>query len=81
MSHPYLPAVIALVQRAGQATLPHWRNDVAVLDAANASAAPLRAAARRVQVDALRPYPGAGRGAVEALRCETVDDEAMQTKA
>ena len=37
MSHPYLPAVIALVQRAGQATLPHWRNDVAVIEKADAS--------------------------------------------
>ena len=37
MSHPYLPAVIALVQRAGQATLPHWRNDVAVTEKADAS--------------------------------------------
>ncbi|WP_407926516.1 3'(2'),5'-bisphosphate nucleotidase CysQ [Aquipseudomonas ullengensis] len=37
MSHPFLPAVIALVQRAGQATLPHWRNDVAVIQKADAS--------------------------------------------
>ena len=37
MSHPYLSAVIALVQRAGQATLPHWRNDVAVTEKADAS--------------------------------------------
>ncbi|MWV15124.1 3'(2'),5'-bisphosphate nucleotidase CysQ [Pseudomonas sp. L-22-4S-12] len=37
MSHPYLPAVIALVQRAGQAILPHWRNDVAVTEKADAS--------------------------------------------
>ena len=37
MSHPYLPAVIALVQRAGQATLPHWRNDVAVTEKVDAS--------------------------------------------
>lgn len=37
MSHPYLSAVIALVQRAGQATLPHWRNDVVVNEKADAS--------------------------------------------
>jgi 3'(2'), 5'-bisphosphate nucleotidase len=37
VSHPYLPAVIALAQRAGQAILPHWRNDVAVTEKADAS--------------------------------------------
>lgn len=37
MSHPYLSAVIDLVQRAGQATLPYWRNDVEVTEKADAS--------------------------------------------
>ena len=37
MSHPYLPGLIELVQRAGQATLPYWRTDVAVVEKADAS--------------------------------------------
>lgn len=58
-----------------------WRNDVAVLDAANAVAAPLRtrggpAGAARVDVPRLEPRPGAGPGAVQALVASTVEDEA-----
>lgn len=37
MSHPYLPAVLALVRRAGEAILPYWRTGVAVTEKADAS--------------------------------------------
>ncbi len=37
MSHPYLNRVIDLVRAAGQAILPHWRNDVQVQEKADAS--------------------------------------------
>ena len=37
MIHPYLNAVVALVQTAGEATLPHWRNDVAVITKSDSS--------------------------------------------
>lgn len=57
-----------------------WRNDEAVLTVANATAAPLREAARHapggVTLPELRPRPGAGPGEVAAAFLETVDDEA-----
>ncbi len=53
-----------------------WRNDVAVLDAANLVAGPLRAGATRVAVPELAARPGAGPGAVEALMTPTIVDEA-----
>ncbi|MBO3088612.1 ATP-dependent helicase [Cellulomonas dongxiuzhuiae] len=53
-----------------------WRNDVAVLDAANAVAAPLRTGGARVDVPRLAPRPGAGDGTVQALVATTVEDEA-----
>lgn len=37
MSHPYLAQVVELVHRAGQATLPFWRNEVEVMEKADAS--------------------------------------------
>lgn len=37
MSHPYLASVIDLVRQAGEAILPHWRNDVEVQEKADAS--------------------------------------------
>ncbi|WP_313086102.1 3'(2'),5'-bisphosphate nucleotidase CysQ [Pseudomonas sp.] len=37
MSHPYLNRVTDLVRAAGQAILPHWRNDVQVQEKADAS--------------------------------------------
>ncbi len=37
MSHPLLPAVVELVRQAGAATLPFWRDDVAVELKADAS--------------------------------------------
>lgn len=37
MSHPYLAPVIDLVRRAGEAILPHWRNEIKVHEKANAS--------------------------------------------
>ncbi|WP_437879425.1 3'(2'),5'-bisphosphate nucleotidase CysQ [Pseudomonas sp. LRF_L74] len=37
MSHSYLPAVIDLVQQAGQVILPYWRSGVAVSEKADAS--------------------------------------------
>ncbi|WP_291810273.1 ATP-dependent DNA helicase [Cellulomonas sp.] len=58
-----------------------WRNDVAVLDAANAVASPLRTGAARVDVPRLAPRPGAGAGAVQALVAATVEDEAEHVAA
>lgn len=53
-----------------------WRNDVAVLDAANHVAAPLRARASRVEVPRLEASPVAGPGRVEALMTATAAEEA-----
>lgn len=57
-----------------------WRNDRAVLDAANLVSAPLRAAAAQrahpVEVPVLAARPGAGAGQVSAVMCATVEDEA-----
>jgi DNA helicase II / ATP-dependent DNA helicase PcrA len=54
-----------------------WRNDRAILDAANLVAEPLRAAAaRRVDVPVLGTRPGAGDGHVHAHLAPTLDDEA-----
>ncbi|WP_199424626.1 ATP-dependent helicase [Actinotalea solisilvae] len=62
-----------------------WRNDEAVLTVANATAAPLRDAARLapggVTLPELRPRPGAGPGEVAAAFLETVDDEARAVAA
>ncbi len=52
-----------------------WRNDVGVLEVANAVAAPLRAGSK-VPVDQLVARPGAGTGRVAAARVETAGDEA-----
>lgn len=52
-----------------------WRNDHAVLAAANEVAAPLRAGSG-VPVLRLSARPGAGAGAVQARSYETVEDEA-----
>ena len=52
-----------------------WRNDVAVLETANALAAPLRAAST-VPVPALAARPDAGAGRVEALMVADVEAEA-----
>lgn len=64
---------------AGAADVLHlstsWRNDEAVLAAANVVAAPL-VAASRVPVRELTARPGAGSGRVVAARFETVDEEA-----
>ncbi|SDS94655.1 3'(2'),5'-bisphosphate nucleotidase CysQ [Pseudomonas oryzae] len=54
MSHPLLPAVVELVQRAGAATLPFWRVEVAIelkADASPVTAADL--AAHRLLADGL----------------------------
>ncbi|ROS31368.1 ATP-dependent DNA helicase [Cellulomonas sp. PhB150] len=53
-----------------------WRNDAAVLDAANHVAGPLRAAASLVHVPLLATRPGAGDGRVLAHVAETIEDEA-----
>ena len=58
-----------------------WRNDVAVLDAANQVAAPLRTGAARVDVPRLAPRPGAGAGAVQGVVASTVEDEAEAVAA
>lgn len=55
--------------------LTSWRNSEGVLAAANAVLAPL-AARTPVQVDALRPRPGAPAGEVEAVYETDVDGEA-----
>ncbi|HMM94184.1 ATP-dependent DNA helicase [Phycicoccus sp.] len=52
-----------------------WRNDRAVLGAANVVAAPL-AATTRVPVEALAERPGAGPGHVAVARLATLEDEA-----
>lgn len=52
-----------------------WRNDRAVLAAANAVAGPL-AATTRVPVEALAERPDAGPGQVSTARLETLEDEA-----
>ncbi|MEO3938293.1 UvrD-helicase domain-containing protein [Dermatophilaceae bacterium Soc4.6] len=57
-----------------------WRNDRAVLDAANVVSAPLRDESR-VRVAALRPRPGAGPGDIEVGRFDRVDDEAEHLAA
>lgn len=66
---------------AGDAPAPQlhlstaWRNDRAILDAANVTARPL-ASATRLEVPELRPRPEAQRGAVRAAYLPTVVDEA-----
>ena len=37
MSHPLLPGVLELVQQAGEAILPFWRQGVEVVEKADAS--------------------------------------------
>lgn len=55
-----------------------WRNDVAVLDAANHVAAPLRRAERaRVALPTLDARPGAGPGDVVAHLAPTLEEEAQ----
>ncbi|MFC8193435.1 ATP-dependent helicase, partial [Cellulomonas sp. NPDC057328] len=58
-----------------------WRNDVAVLAAANHVAAPLRDAGARVDVPELRARPGAGEGTVLAAVTTTVEEEAATVAA
>lgn len=53
-----------------------WRNDTRILDVANRVLEPLARAG--LDVPALEPRPGAGRGRVEVLFPHTVDDEAEQ---
>ncbi len=53
-----------------------WRNDGAILAAANLVAAPLRRADHRIGVPELVVRPGAGAGEVTALMAPTVEDEA-----
>ena len=61
-----------------------WRNDVAVLDAANLVAAPLRAASAEragLALPTLSPRPGAGAGEVAVALAETAVDEARAVAA
>lgn len=53
-----------------------WRNDRAVLDAANLVAAPLRAMTGDLELPMLAPRGDAGPGAVTAVYLPTVEDEA-----
>ena len=57
-----------------------WRNDTAILTAANALLQPLQKPGRLV-VGALQPRPGAGAGSVEAAWTETLADEAEAVAA
>lgn len=57
-----------------------WRNARAVLDVANAVAAPLRRSAQ-VPVAALAPSPGAAAGRVEIARLTTIEEEAEEVAA
>lgn len=57
-----------------------WRNDRAVLQAANIVAAPLRAGSV-VAVPALEPSPTAQDGRVFGMRLETIEDEAAHVAA
>ncbi|MEA9985901.1 MULTISPECIES: ATP-dependent DNA helicase [Subtercola] len=54
-----------------------WRNPLRVLDAANTLVAPLSAASP-VEVHRLEPRQDAGRGTLDALYGETVNDEARE---
>ncbi|MBB2900152.1 DNA helicase-2/ATP-dependent DNA helicase PcrA [Kineococcus radiotolerans] len=58
-----------------------WRNDEAVLAAANLVAAPLNAAPEAGAVAVLRPRPGAGTGRVRAAFSATVEEEAAEVAA
>ena len=57
-----------------------WRNDRAVLDAANVVAGPLRATSR-VEVRPLAAREGAGPGHVAVARLTTIEDEARHVAA
>ncbi|KGM01093.1 hypothetical protein Q760_03835, partial [Cellulomonas cellasea DSM 20118] len=53
-----------------------WRNDEAILEAANHAALPLRRASTRVEVPELAARPGAGPGLVQAHVAATLEEEA-----
>ncbi len=53
-----------------------FRNDTAILDGANAIAAPLRTGVLARSTVELRPGPGAGAGSIRIARTHTVEDEA-----
>lgn len=53
-----------------------WRNDQAILTAANSIAAPLRQASQAVTIPELRPRPQAGEGAVDIYEASDVRSEA-----
>ncbi|MBB2922705.1 UvrD-helicase domain-containing protein [Cellulomonas cellasea] len=53
-----------------------WRNDEAILEAANHVALPLRRASTRVEVPELAARPGAGPGLVQAHVAATLEEEA-----
>lgn len=58
-----------------------WRNDRAVLDAANTVSAPLREPGAVVDVPVLRARPGAGPGEVLGLYAPTQEEESRQVAA
>lgn len=58
-----------------------WRNDEAVLAAANRIASPLREASAGIAIPELRPRPGAGEGAVEIHEAADVRSEARAIAA
>lgn len=53
-----------------------WRNDVAILDVANTTSAPLFEADPKNSLPSLNPRPNAGQGKVEAAYYATIEDEA-----
>ncbi|GAB6858548.1 ATP-dependent DNA helicase [Microbacterium xylanilyticum] len=56
-----------------------WRNDERILDVANRVLQPLQRPG--LDVPALEPRPGSGRGSVQVRYAETVDDEAAEVAA
>src|SRR5690606_25802362 len=53
-----------------------WRNDLAILDVANTTAAPLRAGAAGSSLPTLGARPTAGLGSVHAVYAATIEEEA-----
>ncbi|MGQ4537811.1 UvrD-helicase domain-containing protein [Dermabacteraceae bacterium P7074] len=74
-------SLAGFVQRAGDEVLQRqltisWRNDAAILSAANRTAAPLRDGSA-VQIPELSPRPGAGEGEIYLADCATAPEQAQ----
>ncbi|MBV7411748.1 ATP-dependent helicase [Dermabacteraceae bacterium TAE3-ERU27] len=75
-------SLAGFVQRAGDEVLQRqltisWRNDAAILSAANRTAAPLRDGSA-VQIPELSPSPGAGEGEIHLADCATAPEQAQR---